>query len=57
MQSRRSGPPGSGLLSWLRGTVSEAAEEPDPYTCRTCEATFAVEHYRCPECGGFSVER
>lgn len=56
MQSR-SGPSGTGFLSWLRGTVSEADEQPTPYTCQTCESAFAVEYYRCPECGGFSVER
>lgn len=57
MQSRHSGSRGSGVLSWLRETVAEADEEPSPYTCQTCESAFAVEHYRCPNCGGFSVER
>jgi len=28
-----------------------------PYECRTCGARFELEHFVCPECEGFSVER
>jgi predicted RNA-binding Zn-ribbon protein involved in translation (DUF1610 family) len=27
------------------------------YVCRGCGEAFGLEHYICPECGGYSVER
>jgi rRNA maturation endonuclease Nob1 len=28
-----------------------------PYVCFQCDSQFKVEHYSCPECGGYRVER
>lgn len=39
------------LTKWIRKGTDR------PYECRTCGATFELEHYVCPECDGFSVER
>jgi len=34
----------------------ESATDP-VYVCRGCGEAFGLEHYICPECGGYSVER
>jgi rRNA maturation endonuclease Nob1 len=46
----------SRLVSTLRKTVFDDATE-TPYVCSQCGRQFEVEHYSCPVCGGYRVER
>ena len=38
----------------LRGRLTT---EHRPYECMTCHECFVYQHYMCPNCGGFSIER
>ncbi|RBI61537.1 hypothetical protein DMJ13_12570 [halophilic archaeon] len=29
--------------------------EPEPFECKTCGATYALDRQACPECDGFSI--
>lgn len=35
--------------------LSVDTEEATPYVCLACEATFEVQHHRCPVCESFDV--
>ncbi len=42
------------------GVLTNPKQEEDAdsqYVCRGCGEAFDLEHYTCPECGGYSVER
>lgn len=35
--------------------ISDPEEDTLQYVCLTCEATFEVQHHRCPSCGSFDI--
>jgi rRNA maturation endonuclease Nob1 len=37
--------------------LADSEDEPEPYVCLSCEATFEVQHHSCPECGGYDIRR
>jgi len=37
--------------------TSGEQDEFHPYECQSCGARFRVEYYRCPQCGGYSLDR
>ena len=42
------------------GVLTNRKQERDGdarYVCRGCGEAYGLEHYICPECGGYSVER
>ena len=45
------------VVSSLLAVVARADEPTRAYECRQCGGQFAVQHYRCPECDSYSVER
>jgi rRNA maturation endonuclease Nob1 len=51
---KRSGFP-VGAINRLKRLVGTT--QPGEYECRSCGTAYPVEHYTCPECGSFSVER
>lgn len=46
-----------GGIRQLRSRLLGGEDEERAYACLDCGTRFAVEHFRCPECGCFSVER
>ncbi|MFB6109056.1 MAG: hypothetical protein ABEJ82_09515 [Haloplanus sp.] len=37
--------------------LSLGPDDGPTYVCRRCESTFEVDHYICPVCGTFTIER
>ena len=44
-----------GAINRLKQLVG--SQPPAEYECRGCGMAFTVQHYTCPECGSYSVER
>jgi rRNA maturation endonuclease Nob1 len=47
----------SPALTALRRAIGLDHPAEPPYTCRSCESRFDLQHHVCPVCGGFSIER
>lgn len=48
------------ISAWTMGILTnrkQVDEADSVYICRGCGEAFELEHYLCPECGGYSVER
>lgn len=44
-------------ITKLKRLLDGESEEPATYRCHNCEAEFEVQHFVCPSCESYSVER
>lgn len=46
-----------GLVRSILGRIRSPSEDDTIYTCQQCGTALELRYHRCPECGGFRVER